>query len=223
MNNTQSESVGALFTALCQFQGEVVHIYKDSQAFGFKYADLGSVLDVVKPLLLKNGLCVSQMTTSCERTGKPALRTVLGHSSGEWISGTMAFNEPEATKKNSSIQNLGSVITYMRRYAICAILGITQTDDEDVRSKEPVPEKPVVPVPEKIKPGTLVELEGYIASFGTSPDKIKLWLTHNKVSKLDDIPETFAQDRLKVYREVTEKMHQETQQQQGNCNEQRDG
>ena len=126
----KSESIGNLSCALSKFQGEVQDIHKSKSGYGYKYADLGGVLEITRPLCQKYELSVSQLCSNSEDNPDiVGVETVLMHSSGEWISSTMYMTQ-EVKKNLSSAQASGSVITYVRRYALAALLGITQIDND---------------------------------------------------------------------------------------------
>lgn len=119
----KSESIKELATALCKFQGEVEKIKKTetNPFFKSKYANLSSILDVIRLPLSENGLSFVQFPTDTYE-----LTTILMHTSGEWM---QAAYKMEPTKKDP--QGLGSVITYQRRYALGAILGLNIDEDDD--------------------------------------------------------------------------------------------
>ena len=121
----QSESIAALAAALSKAQADITGALKDSSNpfFKSKYADLASCWDACRKQLAANGLCVIQ-TTGMTDAGL-VLITTLAHSSGEWIVGYL----PVAAK-DSSPQAQGSGITYARRYALAAIVGLAQIDDD---------------------------------------------------------------------------------------------
>ena len=119
-----SSEVNELFSSLCQFQGELAPIKKDSKAHRHFYADINTVLKVVRPLLHKHGLSIQQHPT-CGPDGSPALNTILGHKSGQYISSTMPISIPV-----EDVQQYGGFITYLRRYALVSILGIEQEDND---------------------------------------------------------------------------------------------
>ncbi len=121
----QSEQLNELGTALAKAQGELSGAIKDAQNPFFKshYADLESVWSAIRQPLSKHGLSVIQ-TTECIN-GNAVLSTLLLHSSGQWISGLYPI-QPVKTDP----QGLGSAITYARRYALAAIVGVYQTDDD---------------------------------------------------------------------------------------------
>ena len=122
----QSESIAKLATALSIVQGKLTHAKKDSANPFFKshYADLESVWEACRGLLAANGLSVMQFPGVYEE-GTMSLTTILAHSSGEWISQTMSLpvSKPDA-------QGSGSALTYMRRYALAAVVGVYQADDD---------------------------------------------------------------------------------------------
>ena len=87
----------------------------------FKYADLSECKAAAKRPLAENGLAVTQLIED-----DYSLLTMLVHSSGQWISSRVKMPIME-----SGAQAIGSAITYAKRYAFCAILGIVADDDED--------------------------------------------------------------------------------------------
>jgi len=121
-----SESIADLSTALSKAQGEITGALKDSANpfFKSKYSDLASCWDACRSALSKNGLAVSQFP---ETDGADSfLLTVLTHSSGQWMSSRLVLKS-----KDDTSQAMGSAITYARRYALCAVVGVAQIDDDD--------------------------------------------------------------------------------------------
>ena len=93
-----------------------------------KYADLGAIIDTAQPVLAKHGLAVSQLcTTEGDEVG---VETMLMHKSGEWIASSMSIPLGEERGK-STAQVAGSIVTYIRRYALAAILGMYADEDGD--------------------------------------------------------------------------------------------
>lgn len=120
-----SESVNELATALAKAQGEITGALKDSANpfFKSKYADLASCWDACRSALSKNGLAVTQFPTT-EATGVCLVTTLL-HSSGQWMRASLAVHP-----KDDSPQAMGSALTYARRYALTAVVGVAQVDDD---------------------------------------------------------------------------------------------
>jgi hypothetical protein len=121
----KSENIGALAAALAKAQSQISGALKDAANpfFKSKYADLESVWQACRKPLTDNGLSVTQTSRYTEHG--LLLVTTLLHSSGEWISGEMPV-----LMKDQSPQAQGSGLTYARRYALAALVGIYQTDDD---------------------------------------------------------------------------------------------
>ncbi|MCP4323681.1 MAG: hypothetical protein GY787_17890, partial [Alteromonadales bacterium] len=81
----KSETVIELFKALSKFQGELENVEKAKKGHGYSYASLGHCIDAAKEPLSNNGLSVIQLMGSDDK-GNNTMQTVLGHSSGEYIS-----------------------------------------------------------------------------------------------------------------------------------------
>ncbi len=128
---TETKSLEAqINTALAKAWADFPHAKREgaNPHFGSKYAPLSAVLDAIKPALAKNGLCISQRTRI--EAGELVLVTELRHSSGGSIVGEMAVR-PE----KPGPQALGSVLTYCRRFALSAIVGLgVQGEDDDAET-----------------------------------------------------------------------------------------
>lgn len=112
--------------AMAKAQGEMATAKKDSDNpfFKSKYADLSAVWEACRQALSKNNLSVIQ--TTGENDKGMFLTTTLCHSSGQWISGIY----PIITQKQDP-QGMGSAITYARRYALAAMVGVAPADEDD--------------------------------------------------------------------------------------------
>lgn len=125
MSVMHSQSIKELATALARAQAEIEGANRDSANpfFKSKYADLASVWSACRAALTKNGIAVSQPP---EADGaKVTVTTMLLHESGEWISSPLTM-----TAKEDSPQAVGSAITYARRYALAAMVGVAPEDDD---------------------------------------------------------------------------------------------
>jgi hypothetical protein len=127
----KSESIESLLKALSVFQGELENVEKGKSGHGYKYATLGACIDAAKPLLKGNGLSVIQLMGSDDK-GQNTLETVLGHSSGEYISSSCVMPMAKLAGGGGSnpAQIMGASITYMRRYQYAAIIGLAQDDTD---------------------------------------------------------------------------------------------
>lgn len=93
--------------------------------YTFAYAPFDAIIAAVRPVLAQHKLAISQALSHLD--GQLALRTVILHESGERIEDVCPIPVgPDATS-----QEVGSAITYLRRYALCAILGLVAEDDDD--------------------------------------------------------------------------------------------
>ena len=122
---TRSADLGELAGALAKAQGDMAPASKDKDNPFYKtsYAALASVWNACRPALSKNGLSVIQIPGGNGLVVQ--LDTILAHSSGQWImsSFSVQLQKPDP-------QKMGSALTYMRRYALAAMVGITQSDDD---------------------------------------------------------------------------------------------
>lgn len=125
VETTYSEKRGELFAAMAKAQAEITGAKKGASNpfFKSKYADLALCLDAIREPLSNNGLCVIQTTEESE--GAVIVVTTLGHDSGEWMTGRLKMFPDKAGP-----QAVGSCITYARRYALAAITGLAQVDDD---------------------------------------------------------------------------------------------
>jgi hypothetical protein len=127
----KSETIAKLAEALSRAQAEMPAAKFNSvnPFLKNKYADLGSIIDTAKPVLGKFGLAVTQLPIN-DGEGRVGVETVLTHASGEWLS--TQFSLPLADEKGKSgAQVAGSIITYLRRYSLAAILGMYSDEDTD--------------------------------------------------------------------------------------------
>jgi hypothetical protein len=122
----QCHDCAELYAALSKAQGEftVAHRSKANPFFKSRYADFESVVNACRPALAKYGLAFLQLTKINE--SGTDLVTRITHSSGQWIEGEY----PIKVQKDDP-QGWGSAITYSRRYALAAALGVVASDEDD--------------------------------------------------------------------------------------------
>lgn len=130
-----SQELKDLSKSFCSAQAEFSAIPLDSTvkvalksggSYTFGYASLPNILSAVKPVLFKHGLAITQFV------GKGDLVTRLIHASGQFISETTELPFREAM----TMQERGSVISYMRRYTIVCLLGIVGDEDDDANGAD---------------------------------------------------------------------------------------
>ena len=145
----RSDTIGKLIEALSKAQGAIKGAVKDSENPFFKshYADLASVWDVCREPFSANGIAVVQFPGwSGDRV---TVETLIGHSSGEWMSDVVS-----AKPAKDDSQSLGSCVSYLRRYALAAVGGIYQIDDDANAATNPTG-KPELKAPQA-KPATAI-------------------------------------------------------------------
>lgn len=130
-----------LITALSKAQGSFTTVSKEGKGNYGTYVKLDTIHEMALPVLAANGLAWITLPTYDE-SGEPILEYKLLHTSGETIEGKMRMY---VSQPNS--QQMGSAITYARRYAICAVLGIVGDEDDDGQSATSAPAKPYVKKP----------------------------------------------------------------------------
>ncbi|MBR1171378.1 ERF family protein [Bradyrhizobium liaoningense] len=108
----------------------------------FRYASLASGLDIVRKTLSQQEIATIQTTRTEQGTGQIHLTTLLAHSSGEWISSDLPVC---AGKDVEAPHRMGAALTYARRYALFALVGIAGEDDLDAPDKIAAPPSPPEP------------------------------------------------------------------------------
>lgn len=130
----RSPEVGELAAALASAQGQFPEVPRNRSVsvstrsggtYQFRYASLDAILAAVRRPLAENGLAISQLVESGNGATIPVLRTVLMHKSGQWIESVAPIISAGGN------QEFGSALSYMRRYALSALLGIASQEDDD--------------------------------------------------------------------------------------------
>jgi hypothetical protein len=120
-----------LFKSLAAFQQECPTIHKGTQGYGYSYADLASINNVINPLLAKHGMGYTQ-----ELDGEALVTTIFHSESGEFRSSRANLIQGVQLKGMNEFQVFGSNLTYMRRYCISAALGIVTDKDVDAAGEQ---------------------------------------------------------------------------------------
>ncbi len=103
---------------------------KSGGTYSFRYATLDHIIEAIRKPLTENGLWFTQVLESDEG-GKYRLITRLLHESGESIE-----SRTPLLVENTGSQAFGSALTYMRRYALTALLGIAADEDDDANTAD---------------------------------------------------------------------------------------
>jgi hypothetical protein len=180
-----SDTINELAQALSKAQGEIKDATKSHEGYGYTYADLADILTIGRPILSKHGLSLVQfpadsppITHGENGVQVPTVKVVtrLLHLSGQWLEDeyTMPVEQKVSNKGKATLsmaQSIGMTITYARRYAAAAVLGMAQTDND-------------ASVVDFVTGAELKELKALIASTNSDVSKI---CAHCQIDQLEDI------------------------------------
>ena len=187
-----SESIAALAASLATAQGELKNVEKGkiNPHFKSRYADIADGLDVVRPVFSKHGLSVVQATDYMPDTGVFVLVTRIIHKSGEWIESTYPL------PTNGKPQDVGSALTYARRYALFSLAGVAGTDEDDdgndaqntTQARKPAsrpapPKVPVEPPFEAEESAKVCEMMIGTLDLVESIEDLRSWASNNAAVK----------------------------------------
>ena len=202
-----------LATALAAFQADMPTVFKGQTAripgkdgrsgYSYQYADLADVAKVAHPLLSKHGLSFTTAPQHLERAGF-VLQGTLRHTSGETDTGVLPIT-------GKSAQDLGSSLTYLRRYLLGCMTGIVTDDDEDGGlATEAGTERPQASTPDPVEPAHVAALRERLTGLGTEDTgAIRAWwgdhgvpplaaltpdLAHAVMKRLDEMEAEASQD-----------------------------
>jgi len=139
-----SESIKEIATALSKAQAKIKGAEKDADNpfFNSSYATLASVWEACRAAITHEGLAVAQGTESGEGE-KIKVVTRLMHTSGEWIESELSVTpmkmkvDRNDSEKQVTPQSVGSALTYVRRYALAAMVGVAPEDDDGNAASQP--------------------------------------------------------------------------------------
>lgn len=125
----QSEDTSEFWPAFVAMQADLVPVAKDQTTKHYKYASLDSLIETVRPILAKHDLGFVQVP-STDNDMNIWLTTMIIHRSGQYISSKMRVVAVSIQNTNA-LQQLGGGLTYARRYALSAMLGLSSDEDTD--------------------------------------------------------------------------------------------
>lgn len=187
-----------LAAALAKVQSALRPVKRESQNpyFNSTYADLAAVWESVRKPLADNALALIQLPMPTDGM-TVRLLTVLVHESGEYVASEIVMKPRDGTP-----QSVGSCLTYARRYALCAILGVTSEDEDDdgnaAQPKNATPQRKANPGPagkQATSPapagsGSAAAVEALtklVADMGIPAETQAKWLEHFGVKSLADL------------------------------------
>lgn len=125
------KKVKTVWGALASFQQEVPTIHKGTKGYGYSYADLPTIFEVINPLLKKHSLGFTQLIEG------QSIKTILFHTESEGrIESITDIPQDVNLKGMNQYQVLGSAITYIRRYALSSMLGLVTDKDTDAGGEQ---------------------------------------------------------------------------------------
>lgn len=132
---SMSPTIGKLAEALANAQGEMTNGSKDKQGYGYKYMELGSIIDIARTSLSKNEIAIIQ-THELVKGDTPTVvtHTTIAHSSGEWHKSSIELPIKVMTQLTPA-QMIGVNCTYGRRYSLQAVCLIASEEDSDASVK----------------------------------------------------------------------------------------
>ena len=203
-----SESIEHLSTALAAAQGALKNPPKNKINPHFKssYVDLSDGLEAIRECYSKHGLAFIQGTSITD--GIIVLNTRIVHKSGQW----MESDYPVGGLGRP--QEMGSAMTYARRYALFGLVGVAGEDDDDgnaAQSAETAPVKSVKAAPKQMEPGLTPDdseklmgvIKGAMDFCETAP-QLSDWATENKdkIAMLLPVHRKDLQDHYKSRRDA---------------------
>ena len=220
----QSEKIATLLESMVKAQAEFKTLPKDKEGYGYMYTDLDTVITAVRPILAKHNLGFMQSLTTTEEQ-RPAITTRLFNTTGEWIEDTIALPDVAMAKTNAA-QNMGAAITYMKRYALSAILGISSDEDMDAATPQVqnATQKQTAPAPKgkKLAGGADTEAEHKeilqlldtkypdgSPMFAEEKKKVQSWRTERTAAQVIEYLKSEQEKRSADYFEQAKKTHDE--------------
>jgi ERF superfamily len=186
-----SEQISELAAALAAAQGMMDNAVMNrvNPHFKSKYADLAAIFDAARKPLSANGLAIVQTI------GDGVLHTRLLHTSGQWI----ASEHP--LPMSGRPQEIGSALTYARRYSLSALIGIAADEDDDANAAEKMKAKNGDG--ELISGQQIVDLS---ALLDDDPERIAKFCKLQMIDTLGDMPAHRFGEAVKYVKTVNDKI-----------------
>jgi hypothetical protein len=178
-----SETTKNIMTALIEVLPEIKNLYPEAKGYGYDYIPLQAVIDEIKGKLANYRLGVIQLPVSNDASSIGVCTRII-HDSGEWIEETF-YSAPTTMKGTNNTQQIGAAITYLRRYALISLCGITGDTDTDgltaAETKQPKQAEIKLPTAKEVAKDDLITLA------------MKKEVPHNILEYLDKLPATIPE------------------------------
>ena len=196
----KSESIVEISKAMAKFQAEVKQPFKDANNpfFKSKYVPLESVVESITSIAPKHGISFVQWASNDEN-GRVGVSTMIMHTSGEYIE----FDPVYMNADKNTAQGAGALISYLKRYSLSAVFGITSDQDDDGNHASGNTYKPKQQP--KAKPEHIKNLKEKIAQAveiggdDASEQKVMQWL---KIADYDTVTEAQINPMIKKLNEL---------------------
>ncbi len=210
MNNYQSESLTNLIPALIRAQSKL-EIAEKTKKMGageksprWKYANWPTLVEASRKALEKEGLCVSQRLIDVPHG--TLLSTLLLHTSGEYLDSRIKLLITPA----STSQDVGGNITYFKRYAYAALIGlVTDEEDDDGTAtskshREYVSQNKPPMIPKEVAPSVISDRELAILEYelDDAPELVNSLLQRLNIKSLKEVPPHMFDGVIKRVREI---------------------
>lgn len=198
----KSESIVEISKAMAKFQEEVKQPFKDANNpfFKSKYVPLESVVESITSIAPKHGISFVQWASNDEN-GRVGVSTMIMHTSGEYIE----FDPVYMNADKNTAQGAGALISYLKRYSLSAVFGITSDQDDDGNHASGNTNKPKQQP--KAKPEQIGHLKTkvkealQVGKKGTTERDIMNWL---KISEYESLTEAQINPMIKALNEQIE-------------------
>jgi len=195
-----SEQLNELFTALNKAQAEIGTASKSSSGHNIKYADLAEILRVIETPFKNNGLSHMQMPSISN--GQASLVTLIGHTSGQWISEEALMAHCKLSRGNDA-QMMGATIAYQRRYSLKSFLGIAEMDEESAMAD--TQNKAVRAIEEASPVATDAKVVQLTALLAENKVNLTAFLAKKKMITLGEIKADLADQMIAHYSKEADK------------------
>lgn len=176
INASLHSAMAAAFSAI-----EAATKSANNPHFKSKYADIGAVIDAIKPALVANNLFFTQHPQPSE--GGVTVETVLHHASGE----SMSLGSLFVPANKNDAQGFGSALTYCRRYALVTAFGVPTEDDDGNAARAAVGQSQggAVSQQQPITDEQVVKLQMLLQATASN---VKAFCDYFKVAKVEQLP-----------------------------------
>ncbi len=191
----KSESIVEISKAMAKFQAEVKQPFKDANNpfFKSKYVPLESVVESITSIAPNHGISFVQWASN-DDTGRVGVSTMIMHTSGEYIE----FDPVYMNADKNTAQGAGALISYLKRYSLSAVFGITSDQDDDGNHASGNTNKPKQQP--KARPEQIKDLQDKIKQAveiggdDATEQKVMQWL---KISEYDTVTEAQINPMIK--------------------------